>query len=169
MDTMSVTHEQYLPRHGDNGRPLRPPWAIAEWAFLGRCDGCAACVEVCREGILFLGPDGRPAVDFSFGGCDFCGACATACDRGALRPGGAYQHAFRYRLEIDDRCLAMAGEFCRTCEEFCDNYAIRFRQDEQGRSQPLVIASQCSGCGACVGPCPVASIHLTRPGPPGHG
>lgn len=164
---MSVIPEQVFPSIPDEGLSLRPPWAIAEWAFRSRCDGCRACVDACREGVLGLGRDGLPEVDFRFGGCDFCGACATACDRGALRRDlAAKTPAFRFVLTISDSCLALAGEPCRTCEEFCDSYAIRFRPRDDGAAVPMVLAANCNGCGACVGPCPVGCIHVNRPAPP---
>jgi ferredoxin-type protein NapF len=165
---MSVSPEEIYTSLQDSGLPLRPPWAIAEWAFVKRCDGCQACVGACREGILQMGGDGYPQIDFRYGGCDFCGACATACTRGALRRGDeGHERAFRYRLAIDDRCLAVAGEPCRTCEGFCDNYAIRFHVGAQGHAVPVVLDNLCNGCGACVGPCPTGSIQLSRPKVPG--
>jgi ferredoxin-type protein NapF len=161
---MSVSPEDLYATLHESGLPLRPPWAIAEWAFVRRCDGCLACVDVCSEGILRPGSDGHVEVDFRYGGCDFCGACAAACDRGALRRGQTgHDRAFRHQPVIDDTCLAMAGEPCRTCEAFCDNYAIRFNPDAQGRVVPQVLDELCNGCGACVGPCPVQSIRLLRP------
>lgn len=164
---MSVTPEELYASLHQRGLPLRPPWAIAEWAFVRRCDGCLACVDACSEGILRQGADGYPEVDFRYGGCDFCGACAAACDRGALRHAGAgHRHAFRFTLEIDDSCLARSGEPCRTCEAFCDNYAIRFYPTIDGAAVPEVLGELCNGCGACVGPCPMQSIQLSRPTPP---
>ncbi len=148
----------------DTIRPLRPPWAIAEWAFAARCDGCQACVRACREGVLKRGADGLVEADFRFGGCDFCGACLAACDRGALRRElRSTTRAFRFAIAIGTDCLARAGEPCRTCQDFCDSFAIRFDTGGQG---PVVL-DNCSGCGACVGPCPVGSIKLYRPTSPG--
>lgn len=167
---MSASPEDITSHIGREGLRPRPPWAIAEWAFVGRCDGCLACVDACRDGVLGPGRDGRPEVDFRFGSCDFCGACVAACDRGALRRDLASRTAaFRFVLTVDTACLALAGEPCRTCEEFCDAYAIRFRPTEQGTMVPTVVAANCNGCGACVGPCPVGSIHLTRPAIPRRG
>ena len=68
--------------------PLRPPWALAEPAFLEACTRCDACRAACPEGILVRGSGGFPLVDFQRGECTFCGRCAAACEDGALtRPG----------------------------------------------------------------------------------
>ena len=159
---MAATNtEQHASLHQ---APLRPPWAIAEWAFKSRCDGCGACVDACREGILCHGADGLPVVDFRFGGCDFCGACVAACTRQALRADKRrLSDAFRFEVVLSPICIAMAGEPCRTCSEFCDSYAIRFQAIGRGRNTPVVSADACSGCGCCVGPCPVNAIQLCRP------
>lgn len=161
---MSVSPEEFHLGVHPGDLPLRPPWAIAEWAFVHRCDGCLACVQSCREGILYRGRDGYPEVDFQFGGCDFCGACLSACGTGALRHSDATdKRPFRYTLSIDELCLARAGEACRNCESYCDNYAIRIQPSEQGVFMPVINQRQCNGCGACVGPCPLGSIRLSRP------
>lgn len=145
----------------------RPPWAIAEWAFVGRCDACQACIGACVEGLLRQGDDGRPETDFRYGGCDFCGACADACPDGALRRDLRHSaQAFRFSIAIGADCLAQAGEECRTCQEFCDNFAIQFAPQPDGQRGPTVSVAACSGCGACVGPCPVACIQLLRPALP---
>lgn len=141
--------------------PLRPPWALPEWVFRQRCDGCGACVDACREGILTHDRDGLPITDFRFGGCDFCGECVTACPKHALRASGRERfEPFRFRLQINQECLAKAGEPCRTCTEFCDSYAIRFVDAAGAHQCPSVDASRCNGCGHCVGPCPVNAIQL---------
>jgi NAD-dependent dihydropyrimidine dehydrogenase PreA subunit len=46
-----------------------------------RCTGCAACVEVCPTGALYL-VDGRATVDGAL--CRECEACLAACPSGAI-------------------------------------------------------------------------------------
>jgi ferredoxin-type protein NapF len=148
--------------HARPSAPLRPPWALPEWAFRQRCDGCGACVRACREGVLHRDGDGLPIVDFRYGGCDFCGACVAACPSQALRASGRERFKpFSFRLSISDNCLAKAGEPCRTCTEFCDNYAIRIVRNARGRTLPTVDDERCTGCGSCVGPCPVGAIKIS--------
>jgi NAD-dependent dihydropyrimidine dehydrogenase PreA subunit len=47
----------------------------------GRCTGCAACVEVCPTGALYL-VEGRATLDGAL--CRECEACLAACPTGAI-------------------------------------------------------------------------------------
>lgn len=64
------------------------------------------------------------------------------------------------RAEIDARCLAVKGVECRICGEHCDDGAIRFSPRPGGPPLPEVRREACTGCGACVAPCPVTAIRL---------
>ena len=50
--------------------------------YVGGCDGCGVCVEVCPLDAIKL-ENGEPRVDLV--SCDGCGACVSRCPRGALR------------------------------------------------------------------------------------
>ncbi|KYH39334.1 MAG: polyferredoxin, heterodixulfide reductase subunit A [Candidatus Bathyarchaeota archaeon B23] len=50
--------------------------------YVGGCDGCGVCVEVCPLDAIKL-EDETPRVDLV--SCDGCGACVSRCPRGALR------------------------------------------------------------------------------------
>ncbi len=50
--------------------------------YVGGCDGCGVCVEVCPLDAIKL-ENGEPRVDLV--SCDGCGACVSRCSRGALR------------------------------------------------------------------------------------
>lgn len=137
----------------------RPPWALAEPAFAERCDGCGDCLGVCAPGVLVRDNAGRAAVDFSRGACTFCGACADACPTGALvRTDSA--EPWTLRASVTGACLSARGTACRTCEDACDESAIRFRPLTRGRALPVIRGQACTGCGACVAPCPVAAIRI---------
>ena len=141
--------------------PQRPPWALAEAAFLERCTRCGACDPVCPSKILVV-VRGYPEVDFRRGECTFCAACVNACQSGALHRAATAGEAapWSIKLRIGTNCLPQRGVECRICSEQCATSAIRFSPRLGGPPVPEVMESACTGCGACVAPCPVAAISL---------
>lgn len=131
-------------------RPL-PPGADA--ASLAACTGCGDCVEACPEAILRIS-DHRVIVDFTGGECSFCGACAEICDE-AVFTGSAVMH---HRIAIAGTCLARRGVTCMTCRDACPEAAIRFRPRIGGPFLPELDPFACTGCGACIAPCPADAI-----------
>lgn len=138
---------------------IRPPWAVQGNAFAEKCTGCAACVEACPENILKLDRRNKAQVDFSKGECTFCTDCVTSCKDGALvmtdidRP-------WSLQVSIEETCLAMKGVECRICDDQCEPRAIRFRITPGGVSSPHLDQDVCTGCGACVAPCPLRAIQI---------
>ena len=57
-------------------------------------------------------------------------------------------------------CLAYGNVVCRSCGETCEVGAIRFRPRLGGAAVPEVEGGKCTGCGACMAPCPVKAIVL---------
>jgi ferredoxin-type protein NapF len=143
---------------------LRPPWAIAEPAFLDCCTRCNACIEACSTDIVVSGDGGYPEVDFARGECTFCGDCVRACREGALRRSGTAA-PWNTKAEIGAACLALKQVECRVCGESCPSGAIRFRPQARGVAAPLLDAQRCNGCGACVATCPAAAITVRAPLP----
>lgn len=138
---------------------LRPPGALELAAFVETCTRCGDCAANCPQAIITADDDGFPKVDITARGCTFCGACADACAPEAIQP--ALQWA--YRADVSDTCLSVQGITCRTCEDHCDESAIRFRLMAGGRSAPSIDPETCTGCGACVAPCPSDAITVERP------
>ena len=140
-------------------QPPRPPWALAEAGFLQRCTRCGDCIAACPESILASGDGGYPEVRFSVRGCTECGACVEACAPVALRrqPGLL---PWNWKPQFSDACLARRKVECRICGEICDHGAIRFRPELGGIAQPSLDPERCTGCGACVSPCPTQAISL---------
>ena len=140
--------------------PVRPPWARSEPEFTSLCDRCGDCVAVCPEQILSSGSGGYPEVDFSAGSCTFCSDCVRACRPAALYvvPGAK---PWIPNLSIRESCLALNGVDCRICGEQCESRAIRFIHVLRSVARPHVSGDQCTGCGACVGPCPTGAITLS--------
>jgi ferredoxin-type protein NapF len=141
--------------------PQRPPWALAEAAFAARCSTCGDCLRACPTGILVAGEGAYPTVDFARGECTFCGECVTVCAAGALnRETG--QAAWSLQARIGEACLAQRGVECRICGEACGASAIRFRPRVGGVALPQFDETACTGCGACIAPCPSQAIAMAQ-------
>lgn len=145
--------------------PIRPPWAIDEETFIDRCTRCDDCAQACPEKIITRGPAGFPAIDFRRGECTFCGDCAAACKPQALHmPRDATPDtAWSIKAVIQPGCLALRRIECRVCGEQCEARAIRFRLAAGAVATPSIDSDLCSGCGACVAPCPVEAISVRIP------
>jgi ferredoxin-type protein NapF len=165
MQQVAVHRRQFL--RGDlRGRrvAVRPPWALAEAAFVERCTRCDDCAKACPEQLIRRGSGGYPEVDFGARGCSFCGDCVTVCKAAAFAdPVGSPLEAWRQRAAVAPNCLAVNGVVCRACGDHCAVGAIRFRLAPGGRSHPGVDLSRCNGCGACIAVCPVRAISLQVP------
>lgn len=146
--------------------PLRPPWSFSESAFISRCTRCGECQSACPTRVVVIGDGGYATVDFKRGECTFCGACVTACVPQALaRTEGAAP--WHLRAIVGDACLAKGNVVCRSCGDVCEIQAIRFRPRLGGSALPEIDLERCSGCGACVAPCPAAAIGMRTMEQPG--
>lgn len=139
---------------------LLPPWSGARDGFLKQCTRCNACLSGCPTGILVAGDGGYPEVDFLRGECTFCGACVSACAPRALRARRA--PPWHLMPMVYETCLAWKGIDCRRCGEVCATGALRIFSGMAGATLPVIDASLCNGCGACVTPCPVTAIRLSE-------
>lgn len=161
MEAVPISRRRFL--RGRISPPVavpRPPWALAEAAFLDRCTRCKACIEGCPTRILVSAEGGYPAVDFSAGECTFCGDCVTRCEPGALQRSAHDAPPWSLRVQIGEGCIASRGVECRVCGEACPVGAIRFRPRRGGVALPEANLQACNGCGACFAPCPVQAIQV---------
>lgn len=147
------------------GRPRpraenRPPWALPEASFIDTCTRCNDCLSACPEAIIISGDGGFPTIDFKRGECTFCADCITACKTHALIRSDE-QPAWSIKASIAPSCLPHKGVECRSCGDYCDSRAIRFNPRIGGSPLPVIDAERCTGCGACVAPCPVNAITIS--------
>lgn len=139
---------------------LRPPWAVAAEIFPATCTRCGDCLSACPSKVLLVGDGGYPEISFALGECTFCGECVAACAPRALQR-QAGQPPWGLKLHIGEGCLARRQVDCRVCAEVCPVIGvIRFRAQIGGAPLPEVNPDECTGCGACVAPCPVTAITL---------
>ncbi|NHF72677.1 ferredoxin-type protein NapF [Paracoccus sp. 12-3] len=139
---------------------FRPSPPGTDAAALAACTGCGDCVAACPQQILLV-VGGRVAIDFDSGECTFCNACAEPCPEPVfiLAPTMAHHAA------ISDACLARRGTTCMSCRDACPEDAIRFAPRMGGPFLPALSATACTGCGACVAPCPADAITMRQKDP----
>ncbi|RME34508.1 MAG: ferredoxin-type protein NapF [Gammaproteobacteria bacterium] len=137
---------------------MRPPWSRPEHEFLARCTGCGECIEACATGVIV--PWRRtPVIDFHRGECTFCGDCARACPEGLfLDPDGT--PPWKVQIRLASHCLSLVGVECRICGDHCETRAIGFRLAPGGVARIRIDDALCTGCGACVAPCPEDAIRI---------
>ena len=156
--THSPKRRAFLKGKFDEEGVLRAPGALDMSRFVEACTRCGDCAAHCPQAIITADADGFPMVDISARGCTFCGVCSDVCDAGAILASDSWS----YRPTVADTCLSKQGVACRACEDHCDESAIRFRLMTGGRSAPLIDPENCTGCGACVAPCPSDAITVGR-------
>ncbi len=140
---------------------LRPPGAVAEDIFAGKCIRCGRCVEVCpyrsiimldiRAGVFA----GTPLVEAEKIPCYLCMKCVEVCPTGSLQPLG--QQEVRMGLAVIDKftCTTWSGlVLCRTCYDICPLKDQAIRLDEL---RPVIDEQNCTGCGMCTHACPVTT------------
>lgn len=154
-----VSRRQFLRGQFASRMIQRPPWALPEDDFIKACTRCLDCVPVCPTQIIVV-VRGFPEVDFTLGQCTFCGNCATLCKDGALPRADKKAVPWSIKARIAATCLAQQDVECRACGDPCEADAIRFSPRAGGPPLPEVDAALCTGCGACVAPCPVTAITL---------
>lgn len=138
---------------------IRPPWSLAEGAFVDACTRCDACVKSCPTQIIVRGDGGYPEIDFRRGECLFEGDCVRACPSSALSAALEGQ-PWQLVAAIGPGCLTHQGVMCSLCREACEYGAIGLLFKAGAVARPEVEADLCSGCGACVAPCPAQAVAL---------
>lgn len=143
-------------------RPLRPPWALEEFEFTETCTRCGECIKQCEEQILVEARGKFPVVDFRRGECTFCEACVNCCEPKALKIESEEERESPWSLEIrvNHDCVAQKGVVCQVCGDQCLERVFRFRPRIGGAVQMEMEMDKCTGCGACIAPCPVNALTI---------
>jgi ferredoxin-type protein NapF len=156
--TVANTRRAFFARFRGGPAQVRPPWSREEETFVELCTLCGDCAQACPTGLVVKGHAGYPIVDFRAASCTFCGACVEACGAGCFDRDRAL--AWRLKATIAPSCVEAKGVTCRMCGEACEAGAIRFRPRLGAGAVVTVDDSRCTGCGACVVPCPVGAIAI---------
>ena len=154
---MEISRRRFFGGGNSDVLACRPPWSLADGAFETRCSRCGDCVKICPTGLLRNGDAGFPVADFTLAACTSCGDCASVCTVGAIDR-QRVQQPWLFDISIDSACIANRGVECRVCSEACDVGAIQFRPRIGGVPLPELDETACTGCGACLAPCPVGAL-----------
>ena len=140
---------------------LRPPGAVPEEAFAGKCIRCGRCVEVCpyrsitpldiRAGIYA----GTPLIHAEEVPCYLCMKCVDVCPTGTLARVSMEETRMGLAVINKFTCFSWKGmTLCRTCYDKCPFKDRAIRLEEL---KPVVEESACTGCGLCTHACPVTT------------
>ncbi len=146
-------------------RPIRPPWSLPEMQFRSQCDNCGHCLQKCPTHIIEFGRGKLPTINFDEGECLFCGDCVEECNSGSLSKTLFLQKAvpWTHIAQVTEKCLNHQDVLCRSCGDSCPERAIVFRPRTGGKISLEIKLESCSGCGACVEPCPVQAVVMATP------
>jgi len=141
---------------------IRPPW-VSEARLLDACTRCGHCIAACEEDVLETGDGGFPVFNprLGSGECTFCGDCAERCEAGIFDK--TQPEPWAWVASIDEEsCLARKNVYCSACRERCIAGAIRLTPKVGGVPLPVLLTGACTGCGACVMPCPASAVSLKQ-------
>jgi ferredoxin-type protein NapF len=142
---------------------IRLPWVKNEALFTSGCTRCGDCYSACPQQIIVAGEGGYPTLSFEHNECTFCGKCVTTCKE-PLFDNTTNASPWDYLAVISTHCLTHDGIVCQNCKDACEPRAITFQFG--GVANPKVNKHDCTGCGACIAPCPNSSINLQHANAP---
>ena len=136
------------------------PWVKSDIAFTDECTRCDKCISACETHIIIKGDGGFPEVDFKIDECTFCKKCVEACPEPLFTQ--TDETPWAITASIQNTCMAYQGIWCQSCKDACDEMATSFTMAIGKAPQPVIDLEACTGCGACVAPCPSDAILIKQ-------
>ncbi|HBO84566.1 MAG TPA: nitrate reductase [Deltaproteobacteria bacterium] len=156
-----VTMIETKVKEATKRRSLRPPGAIDEISFLGKCTRCDDCIKSCHQNAIKQATEfdslavGTPIIVPNETPCYLCDefVCITACKTGALQM--VKREDVRMGLAVlnQKHCHRWAGmdPMCDYCFDRCPLKGRAIIIDDMG---PEIDDKRCAGCGLCEYVCP---------------
>ncbi|NPA15614.1 MAG: 4Fe-4S dicluster domain-containing protein [Deferribacteres bacterium] len=138
---------------------LRPPGAVSEEIFAGKCIRCGRCAEVCPYRCVYMLDirwgvwAGTPLIFVDENPCYLCMKCVEVCPTGTLMK--IKQTETRMGLAVINKryCVTWLEQaLCRSCYNACPFKDVAIKLE---RLKPVVVDDKCVGCGLCVHACPM--------------
>ena len=140
---------------------LRPPGAVPEEIFAGKCIRCGRCVEVCpyrsiipldiKNGVYA----GTPLIFAETIPCYLCMKCVKVCPTGTLQKISQQETHMGLAIINRHRCYNWQEEtLCRTCYDVCP---FKDKAISLVELKPVIHEDFCTGCGICTHACPVTA------------
>ncbi|EGM70641.1 ferredoxin-type protein NapF [Shewanella sp. HN-41] len=155
--TQSINHSRRSLFNRRKNTAIRPPWVREDIEFTDVCTRCSACITACETHIIHKGDGGFPELSFRDNECTFCTLCAKACPEALF---DLTQTPWHYKAHVQDNCLTYQGIWCQSCKDACEPRAITFTLSIGKAPTPKIDINLCTGCGACVAPCPSQAIQM---------
>ena len=152
-----------VTRHKPGMRYLRPPGALEEYDFVGRCIRCGQCGAVCpNRCIQFFSMENglssyaTPYITPREQACILCMKCGDVCPTGAIKPIKRSAEAILDQVKMGkarvdkNLCLSYQGKSCDLGDSACplQDVAITVGWMEQPH-----VTEHCVGCGLCERSC----------------
>lgn len=159
--TSSINRSRRSLFRRNSSSVIRPPWINEDDEFTNLCTRCDKCIDACETQIIFRGDGGFPEINFKQDECTFCKQCAQACPEPIFT--NTELEPWQNIATINETCLVNQGVWCQSCKDACETNAIKFTMALGKPPTPEIQIEQCTGCGACVAPCPANAITVTLP------
>ena len=124
------------------------------------CQGFGDCVKVCKFNAISMGDNGLPVIDHAK--CTGCRACTAECPQHIIR---VIPEDTRGAIPLCSNLNVLKTQVAKNCKSGCIKCEICVKNCPEQcvkmvNGIPVIDYAKCTGCGTCVGKCPVKVLRL---------